>query len=172
MSLILYPDTPLRGRTTGVTVACVRSILLTPPVAGSMDAGLSPFDAASPCDEDTAHPPHQKRSPGPRVLASIPVEVSELGGRAMLIGAELGVTAELELIADHPGLVDQIYHVVPVVPELDAIQQPVKAICQATLTEGSIHLIRLRLTETAPDLLALLSPGSERIASRPLRKKP
>jgi adenylate cyclase len=168
MSVLLYPDTPIRGRSAGVTIACVRSIMKSPAAHGSMQ--LVADEMAEDSGDEATHPP--RPSWGQHILASIPVEIPELGGRAMLIAANLGVRPELELLADHAGTLDQTYHVVPAIPELDAPDQPSEAICLSTIAEGHCHLIRLRLTQPAPNLLALLSPGAERRAPRPLRKKP
>jgi len=167
MSLLLYPDTPIRGRLAGVTIACVRSIMKSPAAHGSMQ--LAADEMAEGSGDEATHPPGPLS--GQHILASIPVEIPELGGRAILIAANLGVRPELELLADHTGALDQTYHVVPAIPELDASDQPGEAICLSTVAEGHCHLIRLRLTQPAPNLLALLSPGVERRARRPLRKK-
>jgi adenylate cyclase len=171
MSLLLYPDTPIRGRTTGVTVACVRSIQLTPGSLASSGEGLTPNVSPSLSDEDTENPPHRKQSLGPRVLASIPLEIAELRGRAMLVGAELGVRPELDVLTDCPGTVDQSYHIAPVIPEFDCAAKPAETTCVATVNEGVLQLMRLRLAAPAEDLLALLAPANERPASLPLRKK-
>jgi adenylate cyclase len=169
MGLILYPDTPIRGRTSAVTVASVRSVQVAAGSLQSSATGVTASTTGSLADEDTAQP--KRRSGGPRVLASIPVEVSEWGGRAIITAAELGAKPELDVLSDRPGTVDQTCHLTPAVPEFELAGKPVEATCVASLSDGLLHNIRLRLPDSAGELLALLSPPTVRNASQPLRKK-
>jgi adenylate cyclase len=145
MGLVVYPDTPIRGRATGVTVASVRSIMLAPP--------------------------DESESSVRRMLVSIPVQVPQTGGRGVLIAAELGDQLELELLMDRAAMVGQPFHVALILAELAEPVAPIATTCLESVAEEHCHAVRLRVAKPADDLLQLLLPGSERVASRPLRQK-
>ncbi len=166
MSLALYPDIPIRGRTTGVTIASIRSISTNQPLPMRETTHTS-----QPESDESSLTPNHKRPIGDRVLASIPVEIPELGGRAILIGAVLGMHSEIELLSDRAATVDRTYNLMPVVPEWSETRPPVQAVCIGSLSEEPVHLVRMRLETLNNDLVSLLNPGTERVAESPLRKK-
>jgi adenylate cyclase len=166
MNLTLYPDEPIRGRTSGVTIASIRSVRIGHPTSLRETAATG-----SPSQEDSTLTPEHKRPIGDRVLASIPIEIRELGARAVVTGAVLGVRIEIELLADKPFEVDRTYQLVATLPEWPAPLEPVEAVCIASLAEAPVHLVRLRLLSAKNDLVSLLNPRHQRQAVNPLRKK-
>jgi class 3 adenylate cyclase len=166
MSLLLYPDTPIRGRASGVTVASVRSVLVAPPAHLAANQAKS----AARSEESTLSAP-PSRSTGRSVLSSIPVEIPDLGARAVLTSASFGDRVEIELLSDHAAEPNKTYTIVPIVPEWDAPLAASEAVCIASLSEPPIHLVRLQLTKPTAELSDMLTPGQERNAPSPLRKK-
>lgn len=166
MSLVLYPDTPIRGRSAGVTIASIRSVLTHAPA-------MSPEHEAKAdiSDDESTLSSGIKRSISQRLMASIPLEISELGAHAMLVAAQVGTQIDLELLCDHATEVDKTYHLIPVVPEWEGSLSPSEVVCLTSLSEGPVHLVRFRLTKPSDELSAMLTPGTERTALRSLRKK-
>jgi adenylate cyclase len=141
MSLLVYPDIPIRGRTAGVTIAAVRSIR-TDETAG-----------------------------GDRLVASIPVEIPSSNSRSLVVGAMLGDPLELELLSDQMLLAGQEYELTPATPEWEGRRPPAQAACVTAVAEQGLCSARLHLTRQTDELSAMLQPGSARTATRPLRKK-
>jgi adenylate cyclase len=166
MSLLLFPDTPIRGRASGVTVASVRSVLVGPPP----QPAANDEEPSSRWDESTLSATPRGNT-GRRILASIPVEIPDIGARAVLTSAVLGVRVELELLSDHGAEPNQTYRIIPVIPEWTDASPASEVICVSSLAEPPIHLIRFRLTKPSDRLNDMLTPGKECIATQPLRKK-
>jgi len=165
-NLILYPDTPIRGRATGATIASIRSIRTNPPPDSPDDADSSP-----PAAEESTLTPDLARAIGCKVLASIPVEIPELDAKAILVAAQLSIRLELDLLSDRPAEAGAKVHLLPVIPEWETSITPTEAICLSSVSEECVHQICLRIDRPSRELFALLSPGTERLASQPLRKK-
>jgi adenylate cyclase len=165
MSVVLYPDTPIRGRATGVTVASVRSVLISPPISPDSKA------AGPMISDESTLSAVPRRPSGQRVLASIPLEIPVLGAHAVIMAAQLDTRVELELLCDRAADAGKNYQCVAATPEWDEPLPPFEASCVASLAEGPIHLIRLNLTKSFDGLLAMLKPGTAQTAARPLRKK-
>ncbi|MBI3467063.1 MAG: GAF domain-containing protein, partial [Planctomycetes bacterium] len=141
MGLVLYPDIAMRGRTAGVTIASIRSIV-------------------------THQAPESSR-----LLTHIPVELPELGARGILVAALLDGSIEVDVLIDRPGTAGQVYQLVPLLPEWEGACSPAEAACLASIPDKQTHLVKLELSALTRELKAVLSPGSEQLATRSLRKK-
>ena len=107
----------------------------------------------------------------PNVLASIPVEFTESGSRGVLTLASFGRQPEIELLCDQAIEMGQSYEIAPVLPEWEGSLPGITAECTKVLLEELTHQVRMRITKPTDEFLSLLSPGSERVVTKPLRKK-
>jgi adenylate cyclase len=171
MSLLLYRDTPIRGRASGVTVASVRSIASDIHSPAAHEGASIAANNSGSGSWDGMPPRQSKTASGVPVLASIPVQIPGLSARAMIVAALLSGTTELELVSDRAGDVGATYSIAPAAPELNTPAATAEVICEATRMEDQHCVMRMRVIHAEGDFLGLVSPGTERLADRPLRKK-